>query len=404
MTSGVGGRGGRSFPLGRPVAPLAVAACVLVLSAVAFIRVPLLPSMGRELSMSVADLGLVTTFFALGRLCADIPAGRLLMVRSVPSMLSAAAALLGVASLVLAGVTTAWQVLLTAFFLGVSSAVVNTTGMVYFAELTTVERRGRSMAVFSAALLGGQTLGPALGGLLGSLWDWRVAMLVGGLGAVGVSVAIAARPRHRRPDPARTAPEPSPDVGSQSIRGHERAILHLVPFAVFFTFGSMPQTLLPIIGADRFGLGAGVIGLVLGIGGACRIVGAIAGGTASDRVSRKAALVPALLVQAAGVALLLLEDYLWAWVAAVLVMSLASFGISVAATMLVDLSPGLRAGSRLGPFRFTGDLGLIAGPLSASLVYEQLGQGWAALLVAALLTVTAIASALGLRETRWPSE
>jgi MFS family permease len=181
----------------------------------------------------------------------------------------------------------------------------------------------------------------------------------------------------------------------------EQAILYSVPFVMFFTFGSMPQTLVPIIGADDLDLSVGVIGLALGVGGVCKFIGAMVGGIVSDRVSRKAALIPALSFQAAGVALLALEGALWAWVAALIVMSLASFAIGVAATMLVDRTHGRRAGRRLGPFRFAGDLGLIAGPVSASLVYEHSGQRSAALLVTAVVLACALASAFGLRETRW---
>ena len=94
----------------------------------------------------------MTTVFALGRLCADIPAGRLSDLTSVGWMLGGAAALLGAASLTLAAATVSWVVLVASYFLGVSSAVVNTTGMVYFAESGSVERRGRSMAGFSAAV------------------------------------------------------------------------------------------------------------------------------------------------------------------------------------------------------------------------------------------------------------
>ena len=394
-------RGSASGFLAEHARALAVGAVVLGLSAIAFMRVPLLPYLGEDLSMSVADLGLVTTVFALGRLVTDIPAGRLSDLRSVSSILAAAAALLGLASFAVAAASTAWLVIGAAFFLGVSSALVNTTGMVYFAELTAEDRRGRSLAGFSAALLGGQALGPALGGLLGSWWDWRVALAVGGLLGVLISAGIALRLRRRRAA-ARIVPRAA--AGEEAhVRLRERAVLCFVPFAVFFAFGAMPQTLVPIIGAAEFDLSAGLIGVVLGVGGLFRILGAVIGGAVSDRVSRKAALVPALLLQAAGIALLLWEHSLWTWIAAVIVMSVASFSISVAATMLVDHARGHRSGRHLGPFRFIGDLGLLAGPLGASLVYQHLGQQWAVLLVVLVLLASALASAVGLRETRTAS-
>lgn len=385
---------------------LSVGGIVLVLSMLAYVRVPLLPYIGEDLSMSAADLGLMTTVFALGRLCADIPAGRLSDLRSVAWMLGGAAGLLGVASITLAAANAPWVVLVAAYFLGVSSATVNTTGMVYFAEAASAERRGRSMAGFSAALLGGQALGPAAGGVLASFSGWRTALAVGAGVAAAVSITILVRSLLRRvPASERAsaaASDESPRVGATLPR-REQAILYFVPFAMFFTFGAMPQTLVPIIGADEFDLTVGVIGLVLGIGGVCRFIGAMIGGVVSDRISRKAALIPALLSQAAGVALLAVEGSLWAWVAALVVMSLASFSIAVAATMLVDRTHGRRSGRKLGPFRFAGDLGLITGPVTASLVYEHFGQRPAALLVTGVLLLCAVASTFGLRETRWLS-
>jgi predicted MFS family arabinose efflux permease len=61
---------------------LLVGGAVLGISMLAFFRVPLLPAIGQELSMSAAQLGLVTTIFAAGRLATDIPAGRLADARS----------------------------------------------------------------------------------------------------------------------------------------------------------------------------------------------------------------------------------------------------------------------------------------------------------------------------------
>ncbi|HET9422889.1 MAG TPA: MFS transporter [Nocardioides sp.] len=384
---------------------LAVGSVVLVLSMLAFVRIPLLPELGDDLSMSAADLGLMTTIFAVGRLCADIPAGRLSDLSSASRMLGGAAALLGVASLALALAQVSAVVLVAAFFLGVSSATVNTTGMVYFAEHATTERRGRSMAGFSAALLGGQAFGPALGGVLAAWWGWRAALVISAAIAMVVAAAAVLRSLRRRRTTTRAEPdEPALPPVPHGLPLREQAILYSVPFVMFFTFGSMPQTLVPIIGADDLHLDVGVIGLLLGVGGACKFIGAMVGGTISDRVSRKAALIPALLGQAAGVALLAVEGTLWAWVAALIIMSLASFAIGVAATMLVDRTHGRRAGRRLGPYRFAGDLGLIAGPITASLVYEHWGQRPAALLVAGVVLACALASILGLRETRWLDE
>jgi MFS family permease len=169
-------------------------------------------------------------------------------------------------------------------------------------------------------------------------------------------------------------------------------VVHSVSFAVFFTLGSVPQTLVPLIGSDDLGLTTAAIGLALGLGGLARFVGTIIGGWLSDRVSRKAALVPGLLVQAMGVALLALEPTVVTWLSAIVIMSLASFAVPVAATIVGDLTEPARVGSQLGRFRFVGDIGLIAGPLVVSALFEGWGRAAAFGLVALTLIVPALLS------------
>jgi MFS family permease len=167
-------------------------------------------------------------------------------------------------------------------------------------------------------------------------------------------------------------------------------VLQSVSFAVFFTLGAVPQTLVPLIGADDLGLTTASIGLALGLGGLSRFVGTIVGGWMSDRVSRKVALVPGLLVQAAGVSLLAFEPTVAAWLGAIVIMSLASFAVPVAATILGDITDPSRIGTQLGRFRFVGDTGLIAGPLVVSSLFDGVGRAPAFGLVALVLVVPAV--------------
>src|SRR5947207_15053123 len=60
--------------------------------------------------------------------------------------------------------------------------------MFAFATATGAERRGANMALFSSALLSGQTVGPAVGGALAALAGWRGAMVAAG----GIGIAVAA--------------------------------------------------------------------------------------------------------------------------------------------------------------------------------------------------------------------
>lgn len=377
--------------------PGMVSTAVLTLTALAFFRVALLPEFGRDLSMSTFQLGAVTTVFAAGRLIADLPGGHLADRFPATRLVAVSAAGVAVGSALLAASTFLLPLYVATFLLGLCSATTNATGMTYFTNVAGAGQRGTSMAVFSAALLGGQALGPAAAGLLASWSDWRFAMFVAAAVAAAVAVVLLSTSGRRPPSQtSRVEEAPSSNAGPALA---SLLVLHSVSFAVFLTLGSVPQTLVPVIGADELGLGAAAIGLALGAGGLFRFIGTLVGGRLSDRVSRKAALVPGLVVQGLGVGLLALPPNVVLWVAAIVVMSLASFAVPVAATILGDVSEPGRVGAQLGRFRFVGDIGLIVGPLLVSGLYEQVGRETAFLFVAGLLTVSAVMAWRFLPET-----
>lgn len=377
-----------------------VAGSVLVITALAFFRVTLLPAFGAELRMTTVQLGAVTTVFAVGRLIADLPGGHLADRIGALTLMAVSSFGVAASSLLFGLAPVAALVFVAAFVLGVSSSVTNATGMTYFSILGGAATRGTAMAVFSAGLLGGQALGPTAAGILASVWGWRTAMVAASVAAAVVGVALLRRPRRHvtgeeRGEPAAARPEAAP----ARPRLRHMVVLQSVSFAMFFTLGSIPQTLIPVIGASELGLGSAAIGIALGIGGATRLVGTLIGGRLADRVSRKAALVPGLVVQALGVALLALPHSVVSWLAAIVLMSLASFAISVAGTVLGDLTSRERVGRQMGRFRFVGDLGLIAGPLVVAWLYDAVDPVVAIGSVVALLLGVATLCRVLLPET-----
>jgi DHA1 family multidrug resistance protein-like MFS transporter len=370
---------------------------VLAVGVASFMRAPLLPEIGRDLRVGAADLALLTTAFAVGRLIMDLPAGRL-ADRLPPGRVLAATGLgVGISAAVLGSAHSLAQALAGVFFLGVASSLTNTTGMTLFATSAPAARRGAAMAGFSMALMTGQTLGPAVGGLVAGLSGWRAAQAVAAAIGIGVMV-VCLTARAGRERPAATRAEAVD--GEPALTRTEAAVLAAVPFAVFFTLGALPQTLLPVIGSADLSLSASAIGLALGAGGIIRFGGSALAGAISDRVSRKAALVPSLLIMAGAVALLAAEPTLATWLAAIALLSLASSGIAVAATIIADNVPAGTVGRRLGAFRFTGDFGLLAGPAITGVLYQQSGRTAAMLVTAAVLFACAIAAGLLIVEPR----
>lgn len=364
--------------------PGSVALAVMILTALAFFRVALLPEFGAELAMSTFQLGAVTTVFALGRLVADLPGGHLADRFPARAIMAVTASGLGVGSLLLGLAGAVLPVYAASFLLGMCSATTNATGMAYFSNATGAEFRGTSMAVFSAGLLGGQALGPAAAGVIASAAGWRTAMVT----AAVVAGVLALFLLGGRGIGGPVGREPVTTGHDTAIAGRESGamlILQAVSFVSFFMLGSIPQTLVPLIGADELGLGAAAIGFALGAGGLARFIGSLVGGRLADRLTRKSALVPSLLGQALGVGLLALPPTTGTWVAAILAMSLASYSVGTAATVLGDISDPSRIGARLGRFRFVGDLGLIVGPVTVTALYDGIGREIAVLLVSAFL-------------------
>jgi MFS family permease len=369
---------------------------VLAVGIASFMRAPLLPEIGSDLSIGAADLALLTTAFAVGRLVMDLPAGRLADGRPPARVLAGTG--LGVAiSAALLGTAETFAVALAGmFFLGVASSLTNMTGMTLFATSAPAERRGASMAAFSMALMTGQTLGPAVGGIVAGLASWRAAQAVAAGIGVGVLVVCLLAPAGTAA--RRDAPGGGPE--RDGLSRVQAVVLASVPFAVFFALGALPQTLLPVIASGDLELTPAVIGVALGVGGMMRFVGSAATGRLSDRVSRKAALVPSLAVMAGSVAILAPPPTVATWLLTIVLLSIASSGIAVAATIIADQVPAGTVGRRLGTFRFTGDLGLLVGPALTGLLYEHAGRESAMLVTAGVLAACALATAFLVAEPR----
>ncbi len=381
----------------RPVLPLA--GFVLLVSTIAWIRVPVLPDMGADLSLSATELGWMVALFGVGRLTMDLPAGRMADRVDPLRMFALAASVMCLASALLAAATSLAMVLVAGFLLGLGSATSNTTGMTAMSGAAPDHRRGSAMALYSGSLLVGQALGPVLGGLAASVGTWRTAAVAAaGLGLVVALGSVLVR-RATTAVPFSSDRRERPRTGGPALSRRHHVVMFVVAFSVFFTIAAMPQTLIPLIGSDDLHLDPAAIGLALGAGGVARMAGAFLTGAVSDRISRKAALLPCLALQAAGAALLAVGDASGWWLLAIVVMSLGSSGHAVGATMLGDRARPAELGRVLGRYRFAGDIGLVTGPALVAGIYDAGGRGWAVGSVCAVLLAVLVA-ATTLPETR----
>lgn len=377
----------RSFRFG-------MGAGLFLITSIAFLRAPLLPDIGRDLGLSALGLGGLGSVFALGRLTADFPAGHVTDRARPGMMMATAAAIVAIGSLFFGLAPRALVAFVAAFAMGIGSTWTLTGSMAFFAKAPRV-RRGMSMSFFAAALLVGQAVGPAAGGLLAAVWDWRVAMVAGAVvGALMVPLFLR--------NPGR-APETDEGPGSEEEAAlpprRVLAVIYLLPAVQFSIGAALVQTLVPIVADEEIGLGSAAVGLALGVGGIARLVGAVVAGRVSDTLGRRWALIPGLGLQTGGLLLFASVAGILAWWVSILALTLGSVAVNVGSTMLADLTEQGGLGRQLGAFRFTGDLAFLVTPVMSGALYEVSGRALGTIPVLVLAAATTLAAVLFLPET-----
>jgi MFS family permease len=142
------------------------------------------------------------------------------------------------------------------------------------------------------------------------------------------------------------------------------------------------QTLIPLWG-ERIFLDVAAIGLIFGLSRAIELTLVFPAGYLMDRLGRKWAAVPCLLVQAGAMALIPLTGGFTGLLVVTLLMGVGNgFGSGLVMTLGVDLAPRSSAGEFLGIWRLMGDFGTMAGPMLIGVVAQGLGLQLAPLLIA----------------------
>ena len=372
---------------------------IFLLTVGIFLRIPLVVDMAAEFELSALAVGGISSAFALGRLLTDIPAGRAVDAFPLGRMMASASIVIAVAGAVMAAAPVAAILFVGSFVMGVGSATTLTASFAFFATAPK-ERRGRYLSMFAAAMLVGQAIGPAVGGVLAGFVEWRGTLVIGAIVAVVMSVAFGVvRTLHTERE-ERSSDKP----GDPRATALVYAVLYGLPAVQFGVGATLYQTLLPIVGADELGFSTAVIGYGIGIGGLCRLVAALVAGRVSDAVSRKAALIPGVVLQFAGVLTFALVDTAWGWWAAIVLLAFGSVVVNVGSTILADLTEGSGLGTRLGRFRFTGDATFLVLPVLSGALFEGFGRGAAAAPSALLVGAVLIGVIFIVPETHKPSE
>ena len=355
--------------------------------------VPIIPLLVQSFGKTAAMVGIAVSAFALARVFANIPAGFLTSWSGARNVL-VGGAVLSIAGNLLAGLTDSYESLVAFRFLaGAGSALYITAAVVFVADVSTPENRGRLMTIYQSFFLMGITLGPAAGGLTAHFFGLRapfffVAALAGLAGVwtlaripAGVGQSASRRVRTPGPRPEATGPRPTSPLRSTAF-----VSICLIAFATFFTRGGTLFTLWPLLGEARFSMDAGMLGLMLTVPAAANLLFQPFAGILADKLGRRALVMPAITVFAGSLLVSAASP-----VVAVFGLAMVMYGVAQAIesptvnAYVADIATPDQRPVALATMRTFGDVGLVIGAPLLGLIADVMGLSWGLVANAAIV-------------------
>ncbi len=365
---------------------------------------PILPELMGEFSLAAWQAGMIVTMFGLARLAVDLPLGFLLERLNQAAVLLAGTVLIILGSCACALAQDYGFMLFGRLIMGAGSALCTVTALFSLSRSAGEGSRGRAIGAYQAAMVAGNTFSPAFGGLAAAAAGWRASFafcVLTGLVAFLMVLTSSGRGRLRLSTPATMNGRLARRAGGPRRIPWDLVAIDFTTFILFFSLVGFRNSVLPVFGGTQLGFGAGLLGLLLGGSAAVRVVVTVVSGMISDRYGRKAVLIPGVFLLAAGSLGFTLASDLTGFVLALAVLSLGGFGNSVPTTMVVDAVGNRgRVGLAISVNRFTGDAGMLLGPVALGWLLDTAGFGAASAATAAILITTVPSILLTVHEKR----
>lgn len=345
---------------------------------------PVLPLYLQSAGASYALVGTVVSALAIGRLLASLPASGVLTRFSMRRTMLAGMAVMALA-LILMTATSAIALIFASWLLaGMGLTLYELARHQFIAAHIVNHNRGRAVAVIGGTFRLGNVIGPAVGGWVAGQAGFQAPFFVmAGLAVVTATAVLLFMPRQTIP----YQPFSLRNYGGE-LRDTFRECRHTFLVAgggqlLMQLVRRSRGIIIPLFAANALGLDVTAVGLVMSIGSVLDTLMFMPAGVIVDRYGRKAAIIPSLLIQAAGLLLLPLTASFTALAAAA---GLIGFGNGISSgtmiTLGADLAPPARRTPFLGIWRLSNSLGFALGP-------NIVGS------VAALLTLPLASSTIG---------
>lgn len=327
---------------------------------------PVIALSARELGASVGVAGLVVALTAIGLIVGDLPAGALAerlgeRRAMIASILATVLALVGC---VLAPTLAVFGA--SILVIGVASAVFSLARMTFLADVMPVDARGRGMSLLGGSYRVGLAVGPFAGAWAAGLMGTDGAYVIHVVMAAATLVLVWFLPELPGGLVAHGADPPGGDATLWGVLREHRRVLATVGVAALLVGATRNArvTVIPLW-CEHTGLDAAQTSLVVGVSGVVELVLFYPAGALMDRVGRGAVGATAMLLVAAGLAVLPAAQTLGTITLAAAVVGLGN-GLSsgLLLTLGADVAPVHGRSLFFGGWRLISDVGAAAGPVT----------------------------------------
>jgi MFS transporter, DHA1 family, multidrug resistance protein len=356
--------------------------------------VPSLALYAQSFGVPASAIGMAVAVYGLARFSTAIPAGQLSDWLGRRPTLALGGLVSALGNLWCAWATGYPEFIVARFVAGAGAGLILTTGQVVLADISTPERRGRTIAIYQGAFLFAVGFGPFPGGLLAEHLGLAAPFIA--YGAAGALVTVVAwfavsETRDWSRSPGRAGAIDRPPLTTQLRMLAAKPGFLLVSSialmnAVVRTGGLF--ALIPMLATSSLGLAVGAIGFALMLGSVCGLAAAYPAGWLADRFGRKAVIVPATVMTGLSMVLFCMApSYAWFVTASIVWGVASSVGGAAPAAYAADSAPHGMNAAAMSAFRMTADAGYVIGPLALGLIADLYGPITALLVAAALIVV-----------------
>jgi len=395
---------------------------------------PILPIYARSFGVSVTEVGLIMTSYALARIFMDLPSGYFTHHYGVTRTITVALIVTAISSAMLGIVNSFWPLVFWRFWQGVGSALFIMPGLVAVAELSPQERLARNIALYQGFHHLGTSCGPTLGGFLADHMGYQIPFfLFAGLTALATVVTplmlkSGSNPHHqlmtdkgifegigwrknlqlwfrrvfdRKGKTAKGVSSP-PLEGVENRHGADRGTLRMmahifmnrqflliamVEFILFFSRSGSQYTIVPLLGANNLGLKVSQIGFTLTLVALGHLSTIYLAGWLGDRFGVKRVLVPSILLASVSIFLFGISSNYICYLSAGIIYGLGTgCGGTLPPAFAAQIRGDVGYGLIVGPLRLFGDVGLMIGPIILGLVADAGSYRQALLMNASLMS------------------